>query len=85
VTPGGLVLASVIRLGIFLAPLILARAGFMSGELAGLAAIAGWFVVGTPLSYAAADTLRRRQALRVACERSPRPSASAGEMIVSSS
>ena len=53
--PGGLLLAAVIQLAIFLAPLVLARTGFLSGEVAGLTAILGWFVVGMPLSYAVVD------------------------------
>jgi hypothetical protein len=68
VTPGGLVLATVIQLGTFLAPLVLARAGSMSGEVAGLIAILGWFVVGMPLSYTVADKVARRRALRASRE-----------------
>jgi hypothetical protein len=85
VTAGGLVLATVIQLGVFLAPLVLAQAGFVSGEIAGLVAITGWFVVGMPLSYAVADNGRRRQALRIAHERNRHASVSAGGAIVSSS
>jgi hypothetical protein len=65
VRPGGFVLATVIQLGIFVAPLALARGGVMDGEVAGLAAIVSWFVLGVPLSYAAGDTVRRRQARAV--------------------
>jgi hypothetical protein len=63
VNPGGLTLVTVIQLATFLAPLVLARTGFMSGEAAGLSAIVGWFVVGMPLSYAVADRMQRRRAL----------------------
>jgi hypothetical protein len=63
VRPGGLLLVTVIQLGIFLAPLVLARAGFMPGEAAGLAAIVCWFVIGMPLSYAVAGRVRRRTTL----------------------
>jgi hypothetical protein len=63
VNPGGLLLVTVIQLATFLAPLVLARAGFLSGEAAGLSAIVGWFVVGMPLSYAAADRMQRGRAL----------------------
>ena len=68
-TAGGLVCSTVIQLGIFLAPLALARAGMISGEVAGLVAILGWFVIGMPLSYTVADTVARRRALRTSGER----------------
>lgn len=68
-TPGGLVLATVIQLGTFLAPLVLARAGLISGEVAGLVAIVGWFVVGMPLAFTVSDRLTRRKVLRASRER----------------
>jgi hypothetical protein len=69
VTAGGLVFASTIQLGTFLAPLVVARAGLISGEIAGLVAIVGWFVVGLPLSIAAVETLAQRRALQASRER----------------
>ena len=84
-SPGGLLLVTGIQLAIFLAPLVLARAGVIDGEIAGLAAISGWFGIGMPASYAIADKLRRRNALRIARERSAHRSVAAGSVIVSSS
>lgn len=68
-TPAGLVLASAIQLGTFLAPLVLAHSGVMSGEVAGLVAIVSWFVIGMPLSCAAVDKASRRKALEASPER----------------
>ena len=62
--PGAFLLATVVQLAIFLAPLVLAKAGLMSGEVAGLTAILGWFVVGMPLSYAVVDRVGRRKDLQ---------------------
>ena len=70
-TPGGLVLATVIQLGTFLAPLVLARASLISGEVAGLVAIVGWFVVGMPMAFTVTDKLARRRASRASRERDP--------------
>jgi hypothetical protein len=78
VTPGGLVLATVIQLGTFLAPLVLARAGLISGEVAGLVAIVGWFVVGMPLAFTVSDSLARRRALKASRERDRLTSIPAG-------
>ena len=65
---------TVIQLAVFLAPLVLARAGFMAGEAAGLAAIMCWFVLGMPLSYAAVDRVRRLKALAISREGKRLPS-----------
>ena len=43
----------------------------MSGEVAGLTAILGWFVVGMPLSYAVVDKVRRRNSLPASPEGTP--------------
>jgi len=83
--PGGLLLVTGIQLGTFVAPLVLARAGVVDGEIAGLSAITGWFAIGMPLSYAVADKLRQRNALRMARERDEHRVMSAGSAIVSSS
>ena len=58
----GILLVIVVQLGMFLSPLLLARAGFVGGEAAALAAIVSWFVIGMPVSYAVADRVRRRKA-----------------------
>jgi len=83
--PGGLLLVTGIQLGTFVAPLVLARAGVVDGELAGLSAITGWFAIGMPLSYAVADKLWQRNALRMASQRDERRGMAAGSVIVSSS
>ena len=82
--PGGLLLVTGIQLAAFLAPLVLARAGVIDGEIAGLAAITGWFGMGMPLSYAVGDKLRRRRAVRIARERSGHHSVAAGAIVPSS-
>jgi hypothetical protein len=60
VTCGGVLVTS-IQLGVFVAPLVIARAGLLFGDVAGLVAIVGWFVVGLPLSYAVADRVDRHR------------------------
>ena len=64
--PAGVVLPTVIQLGVFLTPLGLARQGFISGEVAFLTAIVGWFAIGMPLSYSATDHVRHWTASRAA-------------------
>ena len=83
--PSGLLLVSGVQLAAFLAPLFLARTGEVGGEIAGLLSITGWFVVGMPLSYAVADRLRRRRALRIASEPTRHSSVSVRRLFVSSS
>jgi hypothetical protein len=82
VNPGGLLLAAVIQLGIFLAPLVLSRAGLMSGEAAGLTAILAWFVVGMPLSYAVVDKVQRRNSLPASPEGTPARSVSSPSTVL---
>jgi len=53
-----------VQLGMFVAPLVVARAGFIGGEVAGLMAIAGWFLVGLPMSYSLAERAQLREARR---------------------
>ena len=59
-TFGRVVVVTSIQLGMFVAPLVLARSGLLFGEAAGLVAIVGWFAVGLPLSYRVEDRVRRR-------------------------
>ena len=61
------------------------RTGVVDAEIAGLSAITGWFAIGMPLSYAVADKVRQRNALRMARARDERRLMSAGSAIVSSS
>jgi hypothetical protein len=57
---GHLLAAAAIQMIVFFIPLAAGIAGVVSGGLAGLTAVAGWFVLGIPLSYAAIDALRPR-------------------------
>jgi hypothetical protein len=59
---GYLVSAAAIQLLVFFLPIAAGIAGLMSGGIAGLAAVTGWFVVGIPLSYALMDARAARLA-----------------------
>jgi hypothetical protein len=55
-----LLTAAAIQLFVFFLPLGAGITGLLSGGLAGLTAVLGWFVLGIPLSYAAIDALAVR-------------------------
>lgn len=57
-----LLTAAAIQLVVLLIPLVAGMVGLISGGIAGLTAVLGWFVLGIPLSYAAIDRLAGRQA-----------------------
>jgi hypothetical protein len=69
---GYLLTAGAIQLFVLFLPLTAGIAGLISGGLAGLIAVVGWFVLGIPLSYTAVDALATRHAR--AQERSQLPS-----------
>lgn len=72
---GYLLTAAVIQLFVLFLPLAGGLVGLISGGLAGLIAVVGWFAVGIPMSYAAIDALATRHAH--APERSKMPSPAA--------
>lgn len=57
---GRILLVLLIQLLALLAPVALGLAGLISAAAAGLTSTLVWFVVGIPLSYAAADLLPRK-------------------------
>lgn len=52
---GYLVSAAAIQLLVFFLPIGAGIAGLVSGGIAGVTAVIGWFVVGIPVSYAVVD------------------------------
>ncbi|MGB2718062.1 MAG: hypothetical protein WBC51_28000 [Vicinamibacterales bacterium] len=72
---GYLLTAAAIQLFVLFLPLAGGLVGLISGGLAGLIAVVGWFAVGIPLSYSAIDALATRQ--EHAAERSKMPSPAA--------
>ncbi len=58
---GDLLTAAAIQLVVLLLPLAAGIIGLISGGLAGLLAVVGWFVIGVPVSYLAIDALAARR------------------------
>ena len=57
-----LAIAAAIQLVVFFLPIAAGVAGLISGGVAGLTAVLGWFVAGIPASYAVVDTFAARNA-----------------------
>jgi hypothetical protein len=57
-----LLTAAAIQLVVFCLPLAAGIVGLISGGMAGLTAVLGWFALGIPLSYAAIDRAARARA-----------------------
>jgi len=72
---GYLLTAAAIQLFVLFLPLAGGLVGLISGGLAGLIAVIGWFAVGIPLSYAAIDAFATRHAHPPERSKMPSPAA----------